>query len=696
MTPPPIVPPTVLATAFVRSRDGRSILDRDPHGREPVKAYAADPERLHRAVTALGDLGITVDTVDLMTISCRGPAPVFESAFAIRLVYDSGPGGAGSPAWRVAGTTGFDVGSATAFGSLLHRVVLRSPAAPATQAVWFPVEPASVATTTPRDLLLGELGETFGTGLPPRHARGEVLDLADRDAATRRTATSLKNWADNLDRDGLATHIERMRALQESDGRPRHPRPKAVISEFAALEKMIDGFAQLRGAGPPPLHVTPSTTAEDDVLEWRFAWPDQKAFDLARRRREAKPTIDEVAESLEDCETRAGSGELTAGMAEAMRPALRALGSAVREIVTVVAGLHDNGPLDGWDKPDVQAVVDLIEAMVPTNEDMPRPVTREALQDVFDRLAWILRWCSAHSSALADDSRTALEEAYRHATMVGSVFLAVTLDVVEVTLLASVDPVETFWTPPAEVGKGPLVISGSVSGTLPDGFAGKEVSEMYLSSARLSPAGSNRLYVLAAGNRPRPGDPDGPSVAVLYTADTFTNVLTVGGCSPGPSGWVACERTHGYAVKPTVAGAAGPFSLPHVCSVAEGNAGGGVLYPETVPPARGRPPVWLRGGGTSVATPIVAALCALVWSAFPSLTAGEVRTAVLAGTDKIDKESFYVPTLHGQELTSPEARNNLGACRAVLQKVLSHAQHDSGIAYTSEHPALDPAPAVAQ
>lgn len=102
------------------------------------------------------------------------------------------------------------------------------------------------------------------------------------------------------------------------------------------------------------------------------------------------------------------------------------------------------------------------------------------------------------------------------------------------------------------------------------------------------------------------------------------------------------------------------------------------------------PGVAVSPGG---AVPTVAALCAPVRSAFPSLTAAQLAGSVLAGTEPITGREFHRPNDHADGLTpgSRQAVQDSGARRAVLRRVLARARDTSGIAHISAHPALEPA-----
>lgn len=711
--------PRVLATAVVRARDGRSVLDRAPA--EPAKAFVADPDRLHRAVATLQESGITVDGVDRVTISCRGPASAFESAFAIRLTYDTGPAGADPPAWRVGGATRFDVAATTPFGGLLHQVLLRAPAEPQGP-VSFPVERAPVAPGTPTDLLLGELGESFGEGLPARLARHEPLDLDDPVAAARRTRRSLADWEDDLDRTGLVEHIGRIRALHDRDDPPR---PETVLLEFGAQSGMAEEFRRLRGSGAlPPLGVS-ATTRWQDAPDWAYLWPDPPTLRWARLVRDARGVIDEFADALDELVERRERG----AAADSVFRALSALHAAVEDLAPLAAQMHADHPVGTWDGTQVRAAADLVEAALRPRTADPAAPLPEDLPEVIARCRTVGAWLGEQDAAHRLACDTVLLPHLWHSSMVVQAFLAVGLDAVGARLRTDVEPYSQLWCQRPTVTGAPLVVSFSVGASLAEGFTLAQARTIFDFRVRASPGGSRTLYVLAAGNAPPPPavppagapvptgptGPTGPTLpldvphhAVGYTAAAFDNVLTVGGWRPTATGWAACERTHGYAASFTdaagnalltdEAGRPVTFAVPHLCSVTEGSTGGAVLHTHADPEDRPGLSGWLRGAGSSLAVPTVAALCALVWSAFPSLTAAELAAAVLGGTEQITDGQFHRPQDKADGLTpgSHQAAQNPGARRAVLRKVLSRARDASGTAYTGAHPVLEPAAGARQ
>lgn len=680
--------PTVLADAIVRSRDGRSILDRDEHGTEPAKAFAADPDRLRAAVRALEDAGLTVDGINPVTITFHGPPDAFVTAFAVRPV-DGSVRGAAVPGWTVAGAASFDVAAEGSLGGTLHRVLLLPPSvARATrlagmQEVTFGRGPAVPEVA---DLVLGELGPTVGETFPHRMVR---TSFPGRDAASTLTVTrdALREWLADPLRLGVRTHI-----AQRRRSGARGMRVRAVISETRVAATLGDVWSRVReglpplpdrtwtprvrAAGSPPDFAT--ALIPEYVRAQAYTWLATTCTDIDHHVGRFRLLVEHWADQPYDDrdDLLAGqwatvgrrAGELRDWIAEQ-----EATGSLLRELPAVDPDTWSQAALDG-----------VGAALVP---DVG--VAAEHLNVGIELAATVRSW-----SAWAADRGQALraeivDNETQHASMVVQAFLAVAGELVDLDVI---------------VGRGsglaadPLRFAPGIHTvySVSEGCYGRPTADLIDATRRCrevwSAPGSRRvLDVQATGNDQRAFDePDLPDLTGSLLANV-DNAVVVGGCTPRNGRWVVSASTHGYVVGGT-GGADVP--VPHVCATTKGDSGGGLVFPHlptgSAPGAELR---WYLGDGSSLSTPIVAAVAAVVWSVFPDLTSQQVKRAVLAGARPLAAGGeFHLPTLEHAELRpgSHAWAGHPGRARAVLRPALHEARENSEVDLFGELAALLP------
>ncbi|WP_300007698.1 S8 family serine peptidase [Pseudonocardia sp.] len=669
---------TVAAQAVIRSRDVRSVLDGAAGTGGPGAVPTPDPDRVRAAVPALEELGLTVESIDGPTVALRGTPEAFTAAFGVRLDPDGepDPGGGG---WRLAGTPGGTSFAVTGgrLGGLLHTVLLDGRTEPATR----PHDVRELfdgaeAPPSARDLLLGEVGTSaLAAGPPAGLLTRQVFPAGDPATALARTASSLRDWRDDPLRTALQAHIADL---------PGRAAVGARIVEYGADPALAD---QVRAARPddthgpapqPPLRVVGS---RPDVLDDPCAWPGPHRTDHPRTAyflRAVRPGWARAGAALEafagalDGGDRGGAAAAWAGVRGALTAFLDHAGRQ-RE-------LDPAGALADRLTPALRRELTAALDGVGTALDAPDGDVDAALAALGSRWEHLDLLVEADGQAADADLADAGLRAVLHAAMVAHAFLAVTLDAVEVTLEQTSRPGVPMWRTFGAVPEGRrTVLSGSISHTAPHDLTAADLARhRALAAVRLHELRDVALHVVGAGNDTA-ADPhvtDSPSVYAVFAADAG-NVLVAGGCSPVVAGWAAAEVTHGYdfALAAGPAAGAGPYRvrIPHVTATTKTATGGAIAFP-TDGGAR-----WWTGAGSSLSTPIVAAVCALVWSAFPQLTASQVRSAVLDGAEPLSGGAFHLPTAHAAG-TTPAPAPPAGAGRVVLAEALRRAARLAGTA----------------
>lgn len=650
----------VLAEGIVRSRDGRSILDRDPGDTGPAKAFAADPDRLHTAVTVLEALGLTVDGVDTVAVVFRGTREAFTAAFGVQL---DGTG----PLWALAGGGAeFDVAPASRLGGVLHTVAFRTPTSPLVRKPaireLFPAA-GTPAEVLPRDLLLGEVAESLRVGLPTRFQAATSLPDTAVGVLTE-TRRTMQGWAaDDLSRE-LRTYIASF---------PPKSAVHADIVELAAHDGIAAAFGHAAGAvvvprlGLQPLHARTNLLRGD--VDWAVGEEVQRVTALVLLSYDtlqvaintASGHFAAVAESL-PAEDRP-SEELKA----AWTPMHTAL-DALQELTTTVRTSRYSGTFDDFAPADATVLAALVAGMAAELASGTVDSVSERASTIGGHLGTLHDWMTEQQSWFFDVLERAEQVENRHATMVSLAFLAVAMDATQVTVHRVGDPGFRFWRAPVAIGDR-RVRSASFGRCRPKGFTRTEVDA--LRTAAL--ARPEVLHVVGVGNYARPGDPspDAPSLDAVAAAD-LANVLVVGGCAPGPAGWVPNDETHGYRIgRPLLP----VVTVPHICATTMNRDGGAVVFPDPADSSTTPDYRWWTGSGSSLSTPIVAAACALVWGACPQLTAAEVKDVVLAGAEQLGAGAFRHPDAavvigQGANQHDPNGVTHPGAKRLLLDGAL--------------------------
>lgn len=629
--------PPVLAEAVVRARDGRSVADWVPGGPEPAKAFVADPQRLHRAMALLDGFGLVVLGSGRCTVRFCGSAQDVHTAFAVTLVPGSGPDG---PVWQVGSTPGkssFDVVADGPFGSLLHRVHLRPAATPRARrpGEWelFVAEGGVVEDVHRDDFVLGE---TFATLVHSRHtpAGGPVplyqphpngFPPANAAAALTQTRAA---FADLVAPTGgrPETVLFRQVAARQQTGEVT-----AVIVETDAdpgLENAFRGLLPDRdtavpltvtGVGDPLgyVHLRHFPEGIDQLWVVPFLEEMLPAWESAVAARMAFERTFPGSTASDDEERRRTFGVLH-----------RAFAAFVKTTSPMLALPRQPDPWAG-----IPTLLDRIER-APTMLDAANLTDdgRGVWARLVDDWSNLRRWMEAGRTRFQAVARHARTSSQTHATMTAFAFLAVTTRLVPVEMRQVREAFTTGMRLRREDGNKDVrtVVSCSFGQPATQGLGSAAIGVDLGEMALIPPAERDRLVrVFPSGNA---DDTDVPDTIAAYAADRSHNVLVVGGCSPAGDHWEPCPRTHGYAI--TLPGVSTPVTLPHVCATTKATTGGSVLFPH---PDVGR---WWTGSGASLAVPIVAATCALVWRMCPGLPGDEVVAAVVAGADTLNRGSF--------------------------------------------------------
>lgn len=671
-------PSTALAEAVVRSRGGGSVLDWDADGAEPVKAYTAAPDCLLSAAVILEGLGFTVERLDPVSVTFRGPPGAFGTAFGVQLVYTPPAGaGPGSEAWRLAGgagDTGFDVPARTRLGGVLRQVVLLPPPRS--------IKALSAFTDVrPGDLVIGDVGETLGTTTPARVAQGLAFPTGPA-GALQATRAALARWADDPLRKQLHEHIDRTRGGRVTTIIAGESADPAVPAAFERLwpDPLLPAPEDAR---PPERRLAFKIVEADRDVFKDGSWPQglPQAALAEGMLRTLYPAWTRTERALDDVRL-AASQRKSLGVAasrimlrnswKVAQPNLLALEPLVR---TLLGAAHAGDPFDLVRADQMAEVVGRLDTAL----ESPAATNAWTLWNTLDAMSRELKgWVAVQYRYFQKLFEKAGAPIYRHGNMVSYAFLAVSLGAVPVRVHPDKG---LIWSAVKRSDR--WVFSYSAGADADHGIVAADVrNHRTVRKARLTGNQSRHiLHVLASGNNLAP-DRDVPSQDAIFAAD-IDNVLVVGGCEPSGTRWLASDATHGYTVRFPAAGLFTrklELSIPHICATTKGQRGGAVVFPD--PPAErssGRAPEWWTGGGTSVSTPIVAAVCALVWSAFPDLSPRKVKAAVLAGAATLDGGEFHIPQSQGGGIDpdSNKFENNTGAKRVVLRGALIEAARRS-------------------
>lgn len=619
----PVADRTVYAIAFPRTAQGDALHSGPTSGRP-------DPSRLRSLVRRLPELGFAVDHVG-MFVHFHGPESIFVRVLgAAPTPVSELPPGPELAAWADA-----VVGAPT-------------PSSPA-PARGGPL--AHQGQAMPHDLVLGEIGRTLGTGDPTWLTDRTTFPHPDLTAAT---TTALREYAGLPWRAELTRHLRVLRALQ------LRPAVDGMVVESSGPDL---GRAFARLLGPPAL---PAVHAEGGMLTATDSGWEVSAREQGCRHWWA--TVDPVF--LEAIRAR-----------ETLRyPALPTWPTFSAVAHRLAAELNTLLLLDPNPDPAVHAANLALVSELSTRltafqdafadtEESPRPAW-DQLMAVLTRVgAWAVEQAAGYWSVAV----SALRSRAAHGAMVSTAFLAVTLDDVPLWFVRDTDVVGLLWDSPL-APQARTVFSGSFGASATADLTPADVD----TAARVSWArrtAPDALTVISGGNAgPVPGD--GVPYATLHAG--HDSVLVVGGCAPGPAGgWVACDQTVGLsiAVPATATQPARTVTSPEICAVTADAAGGSALHPEDAGLA-----TWWFGGGSSQSAPIVAGVCALVWSLHPYLTAAQVKQVVLAGAAELDGGVFHFPreftagaVVGSHVVRSPTAPQGNTAKRVCLEAALDEA-----------------------
>lgn len=641
---------TVLAEAFVRSRDGRSILDRDEHGAEPVKAFTADPDRLRTAVALLEERGFTVEGIDQSGVAFSGPAEAFPAAFGVGLDYRD-PSGAdpGHPRWLFAGPAGvtmFTVASDVQLGGVVHTVLLTQQSVPVRGFGETEVFAGGAGDLLPLDLLLGEIGPALRPELPDEIRTRAAFPAKDRDTALTASQKALRDWARDDLYLALHDHIDVVRR-----GAPTED----LLVQLRLVEQAVPGEIMKVWHELCPDVAPPALTPHGTAPEIRDVPPEVPAALRLRIEhfrgavtpawRLADATAMRFRALVGSRGSPGGDAALTSGW-----PTTR---DRLRALLVAIAAHRPHLPTGRFDlfrsdrSAELAAVLDKLDAQLQAGSgDVDLDKVAKRWTKVVTLLQLVKAWSDAEDGVWEEQKVKELAERHRHATMVCFASMAVAADAVAWSVVQAARPPRAFWSHRTDPGKR-TVLSCSSSRYVDAGIDAHIGRERSRAAARLGDA--DTLRVVAAGNRKLTGvPPDAPCLDAVFAA-YHENVLVVGGCGPDPTGgWTATQATHGYTIAvPAVPDRAGSDTarIPHVCVTTRAEHGGAVAFPDAEPQRR-----WWTGSGSSLSTPIAAAVCALVWSAFPYLSAAQVTKAVRDGAAELAGGVFHLPVLNEDKI----------------------------------------------
>lgn len=584
------------AIALVRSSAGGST--RVP---DPVHGWASpDPARLHALTRRLPELDFVVDLVAEVVIF-HGPASAFVTVFG------AVPAGI------------MDIPPTHELGGLLDALVSASVVLPPRSGRAF----AGGDRPSPRDLLVGEIGRTLDMGRPDWLTGRHEFPAIGVGSAASESRDALHEYAASDLRRGLSAQIAHQRAL----GRAQ---VTAAVVEQSGPDLALP-LSDLFGSPEPfPLTLDGAPFAVTDPT-WETAPRDRGCSRWFRSSAAVTARADAAWAALQAEFPRLSTWQRFAGTARALTAELRRL-----------AQLDPDEP--GATPLDLTAAAALDRAVAEIDTVLGDPDVPD-LRDYPPRhlrLNMLLRalrpWSAARAARYAAHRADVVEQAVVHGAMTTGAFLAVTLGDVPTTLVRHSDWNAAFWSRPPTPGAR-TVVSGSFGTTLGADVTAADAERAHLLTAARQ-GSADVLSVVAAGNDPgRSAKADGVPVEALSAGRAA--IVVVGGCAPGPTGgWVAADSTVGLSTTvPAWTGEqARRVSSPEVTAVTRTVPGGSVVHPDGGD-------AWWFGSGSSLSTPIVAAVCALVWAVYPHHTAAQVKQAVLAGAEALEGGAFHLPSV---------------------------------------------------
>jgi hypothetical protein len=649
-----------MVTAVVKARDGSSIDDWDPSSTTSPDRYLADPDRIHAAVQALEDGGLTVDAIGDFTISFSGPADTVGEIIGSKIDTTEPE----HPLWsHQESRLTLDPGHNLAAQIISLFLESMSDA----YARGYGTAVATGAEVLATDLLIGEVGQTLSSGFPQRIKDGNPFPITDIDAQTK---NSISNWKKEF--------AEIRRSARHSQRMLRQRLTQITIIEGSGgfgVEELLEKFGLDHDDLQRKRKLFKVRRQDQDqraVYRQKSAWKQYRsdkaeiviellfpavrdALGKSRRAEEAS-----VAYRFVDGQTDANT--------KALLNAIRPLVALLNDIVGYLKHLQQkpvrkDGTTKGFDNLagiDVDPIsqsarrLDTLLSDPALKPDKVEDVLGDIQTKPLDSLRELL---SGLVTLMLDDRNWAMQVIEYHSQMVAVAAQSLAAAAsVPTTLYAHSQTRSNLWS--ADRAKGHslseapanVVLSASFGSAIPES-AGSwgPLIERRLRESAVCLQDKRSLYVLAASNN---GAQDGrPSQNVAWIG--ADNVILVGGCEPNRNAgtqhleWMASDATHGYRF--TLGSKS--YVLPDICTTTKGQGGGAVIYP-TFTSAAGagvlagplRQGPWRTGGGSSLSAPILAGLAATVWRYFDELESNEVKQVLLRSASPLDGGSFHIPT----------------------------------------------------
>lgn len=655
---------SVTATAIVRARDGSSIADWDETSAVPPDLHLADPDRIAAAIDILEGAGLTVAGVGDVTLTFSGTADAVGTVFGNTVVTTD----LDHPIWGgTAGGPELTVAAGHRLAAQLATVRLESrPSLERT----YGLTQATAGEIRPLDLYVGEVGQTLGPAaqLPTRlRVTNPIFQLPAIDTATRR---SLADWRPKL-----------RAARADAHAVKRHRRATINIVEGSGGPTVRSLLQDYNILGDPPLSVRSASADPRDIYHLPKGWITYRG-----------PMAEAVLEWLIPAESEARSkvNDVTArylaflaDQSDAKTTQLRqALAQMVAASTTVANHLDylkakrfvlrlptntaapGDEDLSGVDTARLRAVATALGTLGtgPVGNFNQIPAAHAEAVTILSTVRAVLRVLQPR---LLADRASALQQSDYHAQMVAWAVNGVTLGSVPATLRGSGLSDSYFWDPRFDTSSAQRgeqdwpnnVLSASWGTDVATGATWSQHRAWFLQARTISLAESRTLHVIAVGNKNQDAPTRPSNNAFLAGA---ANVILVGGCEPavehGQVVWKATEATQGFAYRI----GSTTHHVPDICATTKGDNGGSMIYPgrlgwagASAAAGIGADITWLTGGGSSLSCPIVAAVAGLVWTAFPELSAPELKRLLVSAAAPLEGGAFHYPAgFTPQELSS--------------------------------------------
>lgn len=644
---------SVLATAIVRARDGSSIEDWDESSSTQPDHYIADPDRIHAAALQLEDGGLTVEAIGDFTISFSGSAADLATVFGI----DVDTTDDGHPVWKASGRPSYALHVSHGLATQVVSVTLDSPPEQYRDYIMSVATDAEVLDT---DLLIGEVGETLGRTLPARFM--SASPTFPRQSKHLETLESIDNWKPKLA--GLPRSARR--GLQRPSGRTTEIR-MIEGSGGLGVEELLDQYGLLSDRAS--FNVDRVDVDLQGIYQENNHW-------TTYRPRKAKAILEWLHPAVAAVTTESRTALqayfafiANGGQTDANEEELAVSSALVADALQVVVdqleyltiddvGVVRIGPPQ-FENQAKQTLLDLRPSIARLNSGVTSGgLTVATARALFDDLklkpiSLLRRQLQVLVPRLIDERNNVLLQTEAHAQMVAVAVQSVTVGLgVDAELQCLPSKHARLWTErSASAGSMANVVYSASFGS-PIKESGQWWPEL-IRSQRLRTAArlqdKRTLYILATSNNGIQGGR--PSQNMAWAG--CENVVLVGGCEPrrdaatGTVSWIASDATHGYGMRI----GAKRFSLPDVCATTKGMQGGAMIFPTFSRPRTGGPlggqlqrTDWRTGGGSSLSTPIAAAVAGVVWKCFPELSAADVKEVLVQSALPLTAGSFYLPS----------------------------------------------------